>query len=94
MSNEDNRFKRINVQKIASLQDLLSKPINEVTFNLKSLKELDEISKILPEKGNTIIKINLGDNKNNFYFQLKKKRNIERKTINLLRNKEISAKIS
>ena len=41
LSNEENRFKRINVQKITSLQDLLNKPINEVTFNLKSLKELD-----------------------------------------------------
>ena len=90
LTNEDNRFKRINVQKIVSLQDLLSKPINEVTFNLKSLKELNEISKILPEKGGTLIKINFRDNENNFYFQLENKRNIERKTINLLRNKEIS----
>ncbi len=90
LTNEDNRFKRINVQKIVSLQDLLSKPINEVTFNLKSLKELNEISKILPEKGGTLIKINFRDNENNLYFQLENKRNIERKTINLLRNKEIS----
>jgi len=90
LTNEDNRFKRINVQKIVSLQDLLSKPINEVTFNLKSLKELNEISKILFEKGGTLIKINFRDNENNFYFQLENKRNIERKTINLLRNKEIS----
>ena len=94
LSNEDNRFKRINVQKIASLQDLLSKPINEVTFKLKSLKELDEISKILSEKGSTLIKINVSDNENNLYFQLENKRNIERKTINLLRNREISAIIS
>ena len=91
LSNEENRFKRINVQKITSLQDLLNKHINEVTFNLKSLKELDEISKILPDKGNTLIKINLSDNKNYLCFHLEKKRNIERKTINLLRNKEISA---
>ena len=91
LSNEENRFKRINVQKITSLQDLLNKPINEVTFNLKSLKELDEISKILPNEGNTLIKINLSDNKNYLCFHLENKRNIERKTINLLRNKEISA---
>ena len=91
LSNEENRFKRINVQKISSLQDLLNKPINEVTFNLKSLKELDEISKILPAEGNTLIKIRFNDNENKFYFHLEKKRNIERKTINLLRNKEISA---
>ncbi len=94
LSNEDNRFKRINVQKIVSLQDLVNKPINEVTFKPKSLKELDEISTILSEKGSTAIKINVSDNENNLYFQLENKRNIDRKTINLLRNKEISAIIS
>ena len=94
ISDTENRFKRINVQKIVSLKDLLNKPIQEVTFNLKSSKELDEISKFLPEKGNTIIKIKISDKNNDYSFQLKNKRNIDRKTINLLRNKEISAIIS
>ena len=93
ISNDENRFKRMNVQKIASLKDLLSKPINEVTFNLKSLKELDEISKFLSKNGETLIKIKLSDKEKDFDFQLKNKRNIDRKTINLLRNKEISALI-
>ena len=94
ISEEENRFKRINVQKITSLKDLLNKPIEEVTFNLKSLKELDEISKFLLKNGDTLIKIKLSDENNNFNFQLKNKRNIDRKTINLLRNKEISAILS
>ena len=94
ISNEENRFRRINVQKIASLKDLINKPIEELTFNLKSLKELDEISKFLEEKGNTLIKIRLSDQDNDFNFQLKSKKNIDRKTLNLLRNKEISAIIS
>ena len=87
----ENRFKRLNVQKIVSLKDLLDRPIQEVTFNLKSTKELDEISKYLPKQGNTLIKINISDNKNDLKFHLKNKRNIDRKTINILRNKEISA---
>ena len=94
ISDSENRFKRINVQKIVSLKDLLNRPIQEVTFNLKSSKELDEITKFLPEKGNTIIKIKISDKDNDYSFQLKNKRNIDRKTINLLRNKEISAIIS
>ena len=32
ISDTENRFKRINVNKIASLKDLLNKPIEEVTF--------------------------------------------------------------
>ena len=91
ITDSENRFKRINVQKIVSLKDLLNRPIQEVTFNLKSSKELDEISKFLPENGNTIIKIRISDKNNDYSFQLKNKRNIDRKTINLLRNKEISA---
>ena len=94
ISNDENRFKRINVQKIASLKDLINKPINEVTFDLKSNKELDEISKFLSENGDTFVKIKLNDQNYNFNFQLKNKRNIDRKTINLLRNKEISTIIS
>ncbi len=91
ISNNENRLKRINVQKIVSLKDLLSKPINEVTFDLKSSKELDEISKVLSDSGNTMINIKMSDNGHNFYFRLKNKRNLDRKTVNLLRNKEISA---
>ncbi len=94
ISNDNNRLKRINVQKIASLKDLLNKPIEQVTFKIKSLKELNEVSKFLPENGNTLIKIKLSDENNDFDFQLKNKRNIDRKTINILRNKEISAIIS
>ena len=90
ISDSENRFKRINVQKIVSLKDLLNRPIQEVTFNLKSSKELDEISKILPDKGNTTIVIKISDENNNYSFKLNNKRNIDRKTINLLRNKEIS----
>ena len=94
ISNDDNRFKRINVQKIASLKDLVNKPINKVIFTLKSLKELEQINNALPNPGETLIEIKLSDNDYDFDFQLDKKRNIDRKTINLLRNKEISAIIS
>ncbi len=94
LSDEDNRFKRINVQKIASLKDLINSPINEVIFKLKSMKELDEISKTLPKNGHTTIKIKISDKNHDLNFQLENKREIDRKTINLLRNKEISAIIS
>ena len=94
ISNENNRLTRINVQKIVSLKDLLNKPIEQVTFNLKSLKELDEISKVLKENGNTLIRIKLSDKINDFNFDLQNKRNIDRKMINLLRNKEISSIIN
>ena len=88
---EENRLRRINVQKIASFSDLLNKPIEEVFFDLKSVKELNEISKIMIDEGNTLIKIKLCDQKNELNFVLKNKRNITRKMLNILRNKDISA---
>ncbi len=94
VSNDENRMRRINVKKIASLKELLNKPIDKVTFNLKSIKELDEISKFLSLDGNTLVRINIVEKNNNFNFELKNKRNIDRKTLNLIRNKEISTIIS
>ena len=91
ISGDENRFKRINVQKIGSLKDLLTKPIEEVTFDIKSLKELDEISKFLTSYGDTLIKIQLQNKDEYLSFNLENKRDIDRKTLNLLRNKEISA---
>ena len=57
----------------------------------KSLNELSEISKIIPDEGNTIVKIKLRDQNNELDFTLKNKRNIDRKMLNIIRNKEISA---
>ncbi len=91
VSEEENRFRRINIQKIISLKELFDSPLKKVTFDLKSLNELSEISKFLNENGDTLINIQVHNNDQNFRFELKNKRNIDRKTLNLLRNKEISA---
>ena len=70
---------------------MINKPIQEVLFNLKSLKELKEISKIISNDGNTVVKIRLRDQNNELDFTLKNKRNVDRKMLNIIRNKEISA---
>ena len=90
----ENRFRRINVRKISSLKELINKPISEVTFELSSIDQLNEISKFLPKNGETLIKINIQDKKEDLFFVLENRRNIDRKTINLLRNKQISAIIN
>ena len=93
ISNDENRFKRINVQKIASLKDLFNKPVPSITFNLKSTKDIDEISNILHKEGSTEVKINILNKENKINFKLKNKRQIDRKSINILRNKDISTVI-
>ena len=90
ISNDENRLKRINVQKIASLKDLFNKPVSEIAFNIKTVDDIEKISKLLNEEGTTEVKINLETNDNNISFKLKNSRLIDRKAINLLRKDDIS----
>ena len=93
ISNEENRFKRINVQKIGSLIDLFNSPIKEVSFDLISDKNLEIISKVLTEDGKTEVKFNMNVKDKSLKFKLKKTRNLDRKSLNLLRKREISSTI-
>ena len=89
ISNDENKLKRINVQKISSLKDLFNKPVNEIVFNIKSIKDIDKISDLVGEEGTTEVKININDENNEICFKLKIKRLIDRKAINILRNNDI-----
>ena len=90
ISNDENKLKRINVQKITSLKDLFNKPVSEIAFNIKTVDDIEKISKLLNEEGTTEVKINLETNDNNISFKLKNRRLIDRKAINLLRKDDIS----
>ena len=94
ISDNENRLKRINDRKVASLKDLFKSPIKEVTFNIKLEKQLSEICDFLNKKGDTIVNINFSNDANSYNFQLKNRRNIDRKSLNLLRNKEINTIIN
>ena len=94
ISNDENRFKRVNVQKIGSMMDLFNSPINEVFFEVNSSENLDEISKLLAEEGKTDINIRLVLDEKILQFRLKNPRNLDRKSLNLLRKKEISNTIN
>jgi DNA polymerase-3 subunit alpha len=93
ISNDENRFKRVNVQKIGSLKDLFNSPINEVFFDIKSDDEVNEISKILNKEGKTVINFNLINEDKTLTFKLQNNRNLDRKSLNLLRKKEILSTI-
>ncbi len=94
ISNDENRFKRINVHKIGSMMDLFNSPINEVSFDINSDENLDAISKILAEDGKTEVNINMVVDDKTLKFKLKNTRLLERKSLNLLRKREISSTIN
>jgi DNA polymerase-3 subunit alpha len=94
ISNDENRFKRINVQKIGSLMDLFNSPIKEVSFDVNSNENLDIISKSLVKDGKTEVHLNIHIEGKTLKFKLKNARNLDRKSLNLLRKREISSFIN
>ena len=94
ITDDENRFKRINVQKISSLKELFNSPINEVSFEVRSEDQVQVISKILKENGKTLVNINLITEDNILQFKLKNSKNLDRKSLNLLRKHQIQATIS
>ena len=92
-NDENNRFKRINVRKIASLKNLFNRPISNIELFIKDQKSIDKIEKILAKNGNTEVKIKIQDEKNKYIFNLKNKRFVDRKSLNLLKNQGISTNI-
>ena len=77
------------------MKNLLNTPINQVRFNLKNLNKLEELSKkLLDKNGNSSIEIEFNDLDKKLIFKLKKKRQIDRKSINLIKNQDISAIIN
>jgi DNA polymerase-3 subunit alpha len=94
ITDDENRFKRINVQKISSLKELFNSPINEVSFEVRSKDQVQVISKILKENGKTLVNINLVNDGDILQFKLKNSKNLDRKSLNLLRKQQIQATIS
>lgn len=94
VTEDENRFKRINVQKISSLKELFNSPINEVCFEVSSKDQVQVISKILKENGKTLVNINLVNDGDILQFKLKNSKNLDRKSLNLLRKQQIQATIS
>ena len=94
ISNDENKTKRINVQKIASLKDLINKPISEVLFKITSPNQLEKISNLLAENGKTNVNIELDNGENKMFFKLENPRNLDRKTLNLIKNQQIQAEIN
>ena len=73
---------------------MINKPISTAEFNLNSESNIDEIAQAISNKGNTEVKIRIKHKENNLVFKLKNKRQIERKSINILKKHNISTNIN
>ena len=88
-----NRFKRINVLKIVSMNNLLNEPIKNIEFLINNISQLKTIKEILGENGNSNVKILFKDLGQKFVFNLKNKRKISRKSLSTLKNDNILSNI-
>ncbi|MEC7136175.1 MAG: DNA polymerase III subunit alpha, partial [Pseudomonadota bacterium] len=84
---------RLNVKKIISLDDLINKPINSISFKVKNVDEVDRLSKMLKKGGDVEVNINIVSNDKAYKVKLKDRRFIDRKTVNLIKNQGISTTI-
>ena len=85
---------RLNVKKIISLDDLVNKPINSISFKVKNIDEVDILSKMLKKGGDVEVNINIVSSDKAYKVKLKDKRFIDRKTVNLIKNQGISSTIN
>ena len=76
--------KRINVKKIVSLKDVVNKPISNITFRLKSVKDFKKLNSLSAIDGETDIKILLEKDNEILTFNLKNKRKVNYKLLNSL----------
>ena len=93
-SDKDNRFKRINVKKIAQLKELINKPIKEIQFKSENIKFFKSLFNLPKTNAQTEVKLVIKDNGKNLIFKLKDKRYIDRKTLESLDDNDISSLIN
>ena len=89
----DPQSTRLNVKKIISLDDLINKPINSISFKVKNVDEVDTLSIMLKKGGDVEVNIDVVPSDKAYKIKLKDKRLIDRKTVNLIKNQGISTTI-
>jgi len=93
LSNDENRFKRININKILLLKDLYNKPISKIELTLSSISKISKLN-FLEKNGNTDVIFSIIDKNKKFSFKLNQKRKVDRNIVNLLKKEGIATQIN
>ena len=84
---------RINLRKILSLDEILSKPYAKVTIELKENYNIKEIKNLLSLKGKTQINLIINNNNKKIHYNLQNSRKFDFNQLKLIKNKEYVKKI-
>ena len=85
---ESKAQKKINIRKIISLKEVIDKPFEEILIKVKNLVDLQKINKLSLEEGKTKVRFEFVNDNKTLLFQLSKKRKIDHKMLNLMKNEE------
>ena len=85
---ENKTQKKINIRKIISMKDVIDKPIEELKIKVKNLDDISKIKNLGLELGKTKVIIDVEVDNKRISFRLNKKRKIDHKMLNLMRNEE------
>ncbi|MBA1337425.1 MAG: DNA polymerase-3 subunit alpha [Pelagibacterales bacterium] len=92
--NQDNRFRRISVRKVVSLQDAINKTYNNVFIEIKTFDDLKKLYENIKEKGYSKIRISVDEKNKNYVFELKDKRKFDYVTLKNLNKEQYIKKIT
>jgi len=93
LSDDENRFKRINVNKLVLIKDLYNKPVRDLEININDVNNISKLNH-LEINGSTNVKLKINTNKGKLIFNLKKNRKIDRNSMNLLKKDGFSTQIN
>ena len=91
--NQENRFRRISVRKIISLNEATKLNYSNVEIQVNNSEALEKLYEVIKDKGNSKIKISLEDKNNKYMFELKDKRKFDYHTLKDLNKEQFIKKI-
>ncbi|MFL2889392.1 MAG: DNA polymerase III subunit alpha [Pelagibacteraceae bacterium] len=91
--NPNNIQRRINIRKILNLNDMVNKPYENVSIELKENYDLQELKEVLNEEGKTNIELIIEENNKKYTYKLEKARKFDFATFNSVKNKQYVKKI-
>ena len=91
--NQENRFKRISVRKIVSLEEVAKNSYTNVYIEMETPDHLKNLYEAIKEKGDSKIKILINEKDKKYLFELKDKRKFDYETLKSLNKEQYIKKI-
>ena len=86
--------RRVNVRKILSLNDIINKPYSKVIIELNENYDINEIKKLLENKGQTEICLVIHNKNKKIYYNLQNSRKFDLNHLKAVKSKEYVRKIT